>query len=111
MGALIDIIIFTPFWYYPVYYIVQDMYCGPKGVQSFNPRRIWQTYTRNWVSDMKACGSFYFPVLVINQWIVPRHWRQMFVLCVGTIWSIILSKMRGNYEEVEEEPSSQKSDL
>uniref|UniRef100_A0A7S2NES5 Peroxisomal membrane protein MPV17 n=1 Tax=Haptolina brevifila TaxID=156173 RepID=A0A7S2NES5_9EUKA len=95
-----DQIINTGMWYYPLFYVVQNMVMTSR----FDTRTAREGLTRyraNVVADMTNCWKLWVPMQVINFSLVPVHLRVPFAAGVSFVWSCILSALRGDMKPIE----------
>jgi len=100
--ALFDSTIWVVISFYPMYYLIQD-FCH---TGRFAPLLAIRTTWKNLYLDIRAMLSFFFPLTVLTLLFVPVHLRAISITSVATLWAMILSKIRGNYQQVEKEIDS-----
>jgi len=94
--SFMDTTLVCSVFYYPVYYILQE-YCH---TGRFSPRTGCESAWKNRYADIGILTLFYCPMNAINLFLIPPHFRAIYANIIpSTIWGLILSKMRGKYEE------------
>lgn len=93
MQVLVDQLVINPFFYFPTFYVVKEVFItGNLGPSSF-----WSalsTYKDNFTQDNLASVSLWFPADFVI-FTVPMFLRMPLEHAVSFAWTMIISHMRG----------------
>merc|ERR1719320_201470 len=93
--SLLDSTIVSISAYWPVYYLIQE-FCH---THEFSPIKALQTTKENAFFDTITTMSFCCPLLLTNMLFVPVHLRNICITITSILWSVIVSKSRGRYNQ------------
>merc|ERR1712087_890485 len=94
-----DLLVMSPAVYFTMFYSVQFVFNDPKGIRRFDTGAVYNKWRTNIKSDVRNLLAFWVPVHMINFTFVPMHFRSLFALSTGVIWSSIMSHVRGHYDK------------
>lgn len=99
--TFIDLGIYSPFLYFPVFYVLQAQFYDGIGWNSAKKgfKRYWP---KNFISDNCNCLGLWIPSQLISFIIMPAHLRIPWMTVVSFFWTLILSYLRGPRTDTEE---------
>jgi len=93
-----DLLVMSPACYFTLFYSVQFVFCDPKGIRRFDSQAVYTKWRGNIKEDVRNLLAFWVPVHMINFTLLPFHFRSLFALSTGIVWSSIMSLCRGHYD-------------
>merc|ERR1712039_96514 len=90
-----DIIIYTPVYYFPMFYVLKTVLQSKDGCELAHllPTAL-SRYRPNIITDNLANFLIFTPITIVSM-IVPMHWRLPLMIGGNYIFALILSYLRG----------------
>ena len=100
-----DQLVHMPFMYLPIFYSIREFAYGAGMDQSCIKGGLAAWRSNIW-EDMTAQWALFVPVQTINFTLVPPHYRNPLLICVGFFWVMGLSFLRGDKEKEASRPKT-----